>query len=153
MPQDSNNQLVSTVPSVGKKVTVQIGDPVDCAPLVEAYHAAAAARAAARAANGGVSGAVPPDLPVHVLSVDGVTMPKRTNYTGVVVPAYLERPLLVKPPDHASLSPEEALVEEKFRLGLYRDITQLLEDAVGALAVQVRKRRTDQGLDADERLY
>lgn len=153
MPQDSNNQLLSTMPSVGKKITVQIGDPIDCAPLVRRYHEEAAKRAAARAANGGRCGATPPDLPVHILSHDATMVPKRTTATGVIVPAYLERPLLIKPPDHATLSPEEALIEEKFRLALYRDVTYLLQDTVCELETKVRQRRREKGLDVDERQW
>ena len=107
MPQDANNQLLSTIPRMGQHVTVKIGDPIDVADIVAAYHAAAAERTAARARNGGVSGASPPDLPVTILSRDDEMMPARVNYTGVAVPAYKERPLLIKPSDHATLNETE----------------------------------------------
>jgi hypothetical protein len=146
MPQDSHNQLLSTIPRLGKDVTVQIGDPVDVAHLVARYHEAAAERAARRAKNNGVSGATPPDLPVHLLSHDDEMVAARVNYTGVAVPAYHERPLMIKPSDHASLSASEKLIEEKFRLGLYRDITDAVHAAVCELEVKVRDRRRAHGL-------
>jgi hypothetical protein len=148
MPQDSHNQLISTVPRVGKHITVQVGDPLDASPIIARYHEDAAKRAAARAANGGRSGATPPDLPVHVISKDNAMVPARVNYTGVAVPAYMERPLMIKPPDHATLSEEEAVIEEKFRLGVYRDVTDLVHAAVCELEGKVRQRRRDQGLGA-----
>ena len=59
-----------------------------------------------------------------------------------------ERPLLIKPPDHSSLSPEERVVEERFRLCLYRDIADRIHAAMVQLEASVRARRRSQGLGA-----
>jgi hypothetical protein len=142
MPQDSENQLVSMVPRLNQIVTVKIGDPVEVSDLVAAYHASAAKRAEQRARNRGVSGATPPHHVVHMLSADGSRVDTRVE-NGVTIAAYVERPLLIKPPDHATLSPAEAVIEEKFRLQLYADITQRLHAAMCQLERELRQYRKE----------
>lgn len=72
-------------------------------------------------------------------------VPRRTLSTGVVVPAYTEAPLRIKPPDHAFLTPDEAALEEDARLQLYSDIATRIEHAMAALEVRVFERRKAQG--------
>jgi hypothetical protein len=68
-------------------------------------------------------------------------IPTRTLRTGTVVPAFVEAPLLAKPPDHDWLSPEEAIEEENYRLQLYSDLAMRLENALVKLEAIVMERR------------
>ena len=72
-------------------------------------------------------------------------MPRRTLPTGVVVPAYTEAPLRIKPPDHEFLSAGEAAREEDARLQLYSDIASRVEAAMAVLEARVFARRKEQG--------
>jgi len=72
-------------------------------------------------------------------------VPTRTLRTGVVVPAYVEAPLRIKPPDHEFLSPREAEEEEDHRLQLYADVTARVADALAALEVRVMAARAARG--------
>ncbi len=72
-------------------------------------------------------------------------VPPRTLSTGVRVPAYTEAPLRSKPPDHEFLSPLEAAAEEDFRLKLYSDIAQRIEDALADIERRVFERRRQMG--------
>lgn len=155
MPQDYANQLRGLKPRGGSSITAAVGDPVDVVDLLEEYHVGAARRAELRAASrSGRCGVVPPDLPVARLSQDGGLVTTHTNRFGVKVPAYAEQPLTVKPPDHATLPEDEAVVEEKFRLQLYSKICDRLWAGIHGAEVRVREyRRSVLGLSAVDDAY
>jgi hypothetical protein len=212
MPQDSNNQLLSSLPKFGQRVTLKWGEAVEYTDLIEQYHQAAAARAEARAAaasrsmeqsragqavaaaptsnpdvsggSGGggggswwglgwLTGGTSPndgastttveagagvveahtaaDLALPKLQAPGTTsvplalaprspyIPDPTTYHGR--PRFHEPQLLIKPPDHDSLTADEQVEEELHRLKLYADISHRFQEALEVLEADVMEYR------------
>lgn len=84
---------------------------------------------------------------------DNAVVPARVNPNGIAVPSYREKPLMIKPPDHDTLNPEEALIEEQFRLQVYADVTERIHAGMVGLEKAVRAHRAKDpvlaALDAD----
>jgi hypothetical protein len=72
---------------------------------------------------------------------DNAVVPARVNPNGIAVPSYREKPLMIKPPDHDSLSAEEGVIEEQFRLQVYADITERIHASMVNLEKEVRSHR------------
>ena len=70
---------------------------------------------------------------------EGHNFPHRRTSDGRRVPAHREPLLRIKPPDHESLTPEEAAEEEQHRLKLYQDISERLASALRKLESEVRE--------------
>ena len=76
-------------------------------------------------------------------------VPTRVLSSGAVVPAFVDAPLRVRPPDHRLLTAQEARDEELRRLALYAAVTARVADALASLEAKVMaKRRAPGGAEA-----
>lgn len=73
-------------------------------------------------------------------------IPTRKLDTGLQVPAYVEAPLHIKPPDHLYLTPSEAIEEDSWRLKLYSDIAMRVQTALEKLENEVMAHRKAKGI-------
>jgi len=148
-PQTSDNEIISSVPRVGKHVTVQFGDPIEYEDLIRAYHRGAARRARERAARRAEIHKATPGVKGEgkAAEADATKFPHIDPSAPVLeacVPPSRFR-LRIVPPDHQILTPAELVEEEAIRLKLYSAISDRIGDGLRLLEDQVRDRRRQQG--------
>lgn len=148
MPQQHSNDIIHSMPAMGKHITVQFGDTVEFEDLIEEYHKAAKFRASQRAkvrsaaqqlGRKGEGKAVEEEAKGAFPHIDP-TAP----VLEVCSPPSRFR-LRIIPPDHQLLNEEELAREEVIRLQLYSDIASRISESLRLLEDRVRDVRRQQG--------
>lgn len=142
LPRNGNNLVASN----GSSATLVTGTPAAASQAAPT----STARGAWTRTSSGAEVSVPvsgsPDAAFPLSDSPVVEMvPSRKLRTGATVPAYIDGPMHIKPPDHDYLTPAEAVEEENIRLKLYADIVERLQAAVVELERSVMARRKAQG--------